>query len=99
MVLAEIDPKKTDVVLMATKAVPSAVTHVLSAKLNRYDQELMTAVVAKAEKIGEHVIPLVVPTNNRIHAILRTAQEIGAKEIVVAVEHHADTSRLRQRIL
>jgi amino acid transporter len=98
-VLAEIDPLKTDVVVMATKAVPGVVTHVLSPKLNRYDQELMTAVVAKTEKIGKQVAPLVVPTNNRIHAILRTALEIGVKEIILAVEHQADTSGLRQRII
>ncbi len=98
-VLAEIDPSKTDVIVMATKVIPGPVTHLLSPQLNRYDQALMTAVVAKAEKIGKHITPVMIPTNNRIHAILRTAQEIGAQEIIMRVEKLADATRLRERIV
>ena len=98
-VLTEIDPDKTDVVLMVTKTIPGAVTHVLSPKLNRYDQELMTVVVERAEKIGKHVTPLVVPTNNRIHAILRTAQEVGAQEIILAADQRGGIGRLRELLV
>lgn len=48
-------------------------THVLSPQLNHYDQVIMTVVVEMAEKTVEHITPVVIPTNHRIHAILRTA--------------------------
>jgi hypothetical protein len=48
-------------------------THVLSPQLNHYDHVIMTVVVERAEKTAEHITPVVIPTNHRIYAILRTA--------------------------
>jgi hypothetical protein len=56
-------------------------------------------VVERAEKIGKRVTPLVVPTNNRIHAILRTAQEVGAQEIILAADQHGGIGRLQQLLV
>ena len=42
--------------------------------LDTYDQQLMTAVVERAEKAGKEVKPLIVPTNNPLHAVLQHGQ-------------------------
>jgi nucleotide-binding universal stress UspA family protein len=58
-----------------------------SADLSDYDQKLMTAVVQEAELTGKHVTPLVVPTNNPVHAILRAAAELQAQEVVLGASN------------
>jgi len=55
--------------------------------LDDYDLHLMTAVVQKAEKAGKEVKPLILPTNNPLHAILSTAKAIGAQEVVVGASN------------
>jgi hypothetical protein len=48
------------------------------------DEELLfTRVVELAEKYGEEVVPLVIPSNNAWYAIARTAKEISADEILL----------------
>lgn len=48
------------------------------------DEELLfTNVVQLAEKYGETIIPLVVPSNNSWFAIARTAKEVDAAEVVL----------------
>jgi nucleotide-binding universal stress UspA family protein len=86
--LAENDPNTTDVVVMTAKMmVPGGETGTGRLDLDPYDQELMTAVVEKAEKAGKKVRPLIVPTNSPLHAILRIAKEIQAQEVVVGASH------------
>jgi amino acid transporter/nucleotide-binding universal stress UspA family protein len=82
--LAETDPETTDVVVMTAKALPTGETPpVDQLGLDTYDQQLMTAVVQKAEQAGKQVRPLIVPTNNPLHAVLKTAQDLHAQELVM----------------
>jgi hypothetical protein len=47
------------------------------------EQAIFTAVVDLAEKLGKSVVPLVLTSNDPLFAIARTAQELGAKEVVL----------------
>jgi hypothetical protein len=47
------------------------------------EERLFTRVVELAEKYGEPVAPIVVPSNNSWFAIMRTALDINASEIIV----------------
>lgn len=84
--LAETDPETTSVVVMTAKVLPTGDTTV-SGDLDRYDQELMTAVVDRAEKAGKRVKPLIVPTNNAMHAVLRLAHELKAQEVILGASN------------
>ena len=86
--LAETDPYTTDVVVMTAKMMPpGGEAGTGSLDLDTYDQQLMTAVVERAEKAGKHVKPLIVPTNNPLHAILKTAKDLQAQEVVVGASN------------
>ncbi len=86
--LAESDPNTTDVVVMTAKVtVPGGETGTGRLDLDTYDQQLMTAVVERAERAGKKVRPLIVPTNSPLHAILRVAKEIKAQEVVVGASN------------
>jgi len=85
--LAETDPDTTDVVVMTAKLAVQGDDPSPGANLDRYDQQLMTAVVNRAEKAGKQIKPLIVPTNNPLHAILHTAQVIGAQEVVLGASN------------
>ncbi len=84
--LAETDPESTEVIVMTAKVMPldggQDADH-----LDNYDQHLMTAVVERAEKAGKKVTPLIVPTNNPLHALLKTAQDLKAEELVVGASN------------
>jgi amino acid transporter len=82
--LAETDPETTDVIVMTAKVTPAdESTPGALAELTDYDQQLMTAVVQRAEIAGKHVKPLIVPTNNPLHAILRAASDLDVQELVL----------------
>jgi amino acid transporter/nucleotide-binding universal stress UspA family protein len=86
--LADSDPNTTDVIVMTAKMmVPGGETGTGRLDLDTYDQQLMTAVVERAEKAGKKVRPLIVPTNSPLHAILRIAKEIKAQEVVVGASN------------
>ena len=53
----------------ATAQEPAAIS-------THYDQQLMTAVVERAEKAGKQVKPLIVPTNNPLFAVVRHGQDL-----------------------
>ena len=55
--------------------------------LTNYDQQLMTAVVTRAELAGKKVMPLIVPTNNPLYAVLRTASDLRAQEVVLGASN------------
>src|SRR5262249_53316364 len=80
-------PETTDVVVMTAKPLPAEQGQTITDDLDRYDQELMTAVVTLAEKAGKEVTPLIVPTNNPLHAVVKTAQAIGAQEIIMGASN------------
>jgi amino acid transporter len=86
--LAEADPETTDVIVMTAKVSPPGSTESRpSDELDTYDQQLMTAVVAKAEKAGKEVLPLIVPTNNPVFAIISTARDLRAQELIMGASN------------
>jgi hypothetical protein len=87
--LAEADPETTNIVVMTAKLTPvgSDLLPEGEADLDTYDQQLMTAVVELAEKAGKHVKPLIVPTNNPLHAVLTTAKDIQANEVIMGASN------------
>jgi amino acid transporter/nucleotide-binding universal stress UspA family protein len=85
--LAETDPLTTDVVVMTAKVLPQGDTKATETELDNYDQHLMTAVVDRAERAGKKVRPLIVPTNNPLHAILKTAKELQVQELILGVSN------------
>jgi amino acid transporter/nucleotide-binding universal stress UspA family protein len=84
--LASADPATTDVIVMTCKVIKTD-EQVPDQQLDHYDQELMTAVVQRAEKTGKQVHPLIVPTNNPLHALLKTAKELSVHELVVGASN------------
>ncbi len=87
--LAEADPETTDIVVMTAKLAPigSDLAPEGQPDLDTYDQQLMTAVVERAEKAGKQVKPLIVPTNNPLHAVLTTARDIQANEVIMGASN------------
>jgi amino acid transporter/nucleotide-binding universal stress UspA family protein len=85
--LAETDPETTDVVVMTAKVAPVGDFPVTGPALDDYDQHLMTAVVERAEKAGKHVTPLILPTNNPLFAVINTAKDLKAQELVMGASN------------
>jgi nucleotide-binding universal stress UspA family protein len=85
--LAETDPETTDVVVMTAKVTPAGETPPEALDLDTYDQQLMTAVVQRAERAGKQVRPLIVPTNNPLYAVIRTARDLGAQELIMGASN------------
>jgi nucleotide-binding universal stress UspA family protein len=85
--LAETDPDTTDVIVMTAKLIAPGNLVPDEGDLDRYDQELMTAVVQRAESAGKVVRPLIIPTNNPLHAIMRTARDLQVQELVVGASN------------
>jgi amino acid transporter len=85
--LAETDPTTTEVIVMTAKTLPEGGGGADNHRLDTYDQELMTAVVQKAEMAGKPVHPLLLPTNNAIYAILRMARDLHVQELVVGASN------------
>ncbi len=85
--LEDTDPATTDVVVMTAKLAPVDEAPAAGVALDSYDQQLMTAVVERAEKVGKQIKPLIVPTNNPLHAVLRTAKDLGAQEVVIGASN------------
>ena len=87
--LAETDPETTDIVVMTAKVAKLGETNSVLDQpgLDMYDQQLMTAVVERAEKAGKQVRPLIVPTNNPLHAILQTAKDLQVHELVMGASN------------
>jgi hypothetical protein len=84
--LAETDPETTGVVVMTAKVL-KAEQHHDNLDLDTYDQQLMTAVVNMAEAVGKEVKPLIVPTNNPLHAVLTTARDLQAHELIMGASN------------
>jgi amino acid transporter/nucleotide-binding universal stress UspA family protein len=96
--LAESDPHTTDLVVMKARLLPASGWNAEKDGLDRYDRQLMTAVVQEAEKAGKEVRPLVVPTNNVLHAILNTARDLHAQEVIVGVSNKYGTAEHMDRL-
>jgi hypothetical protein len=87
--LAETDPETTDVVVMTAAVIPPASGDYTPA-ITDEDRALLTAVVNLAEHAGKPVKPLIVPTNEPVYALVRTAYTIGAQELVMGVSNKYD---------
>ena len=85
--LADTDPQTTDVVVMTAKVEPQGIGLPSDHPMDVYDQQLLTAVVNHAEKLGKSVTPLLVPTNNPLHAVLNTAKDLPCQEIFVGASN------------
>jgi hypothetical protein len=88
--LNETDPRTTDLLVMTAKVeAPAGIGDATTSdvELHGYDQELMTAVVQRAESAGKVVKPLIVPTNNALHAVLALAQKLHVQEIILGASN------------
>jgi nucleotide-binding universal stress UspA family protein len=85
--LAETDPETTDVVVLTAKLEPQAGGAPPGGDLDTYDQQLMTAVVERAERAGKRVKPLIVPTNNPLYAVLNAAKDLHAQELIMGASN------------
>ncbi len=85
--LADTEAETTDVIVMTAKSVPEGDSMEHAGHLDKYDQELMTAVVQRAETAGKQVHPLIVPTNNPVYALLRTARDLKVHELVIGASN------------
>ncbi len=86
--LAETDPATTDMVVMTAKLEPTGEAMAGdTGDLDAYDKKLMTAVVEKAEHAGKQVKPLIVPTNNPLYAVLKTARDLQAQELIMGASN------------
>jgi amino acid transporter/nucleotide-binding universal stress UspA family protein len=86
--LNEADPDTTAVIVMTAKVMPAGDSPNGGAvDLDAYDQQLLTAVVDKAEHAGKQVKPLIVPTNNPLNAVLQTADKLQANEVIMGASN------------
>ena len=89
--LHETDPETTDVVVMTAQVVPPGSSDYRPA-LTDEDRALLTAVVTMAEHAGKPVKPLIMPTNEPVYALARTAFTIGAQELIMGMSNKYDPS-------
>jgi hypothetical protein len=80
--LDETEPETTDVVVMTASVLPPGSADQTTA-ITDQDRELLTAVVNLAEHAGKPVHPLIVPTNDPMFALVRTAKTLGAQELIM----------------
>ncbi len=87
--LNEADPDTTAIVVMTAKVISPGEYSPSNgnADLDTYDQQLMTAVVQKAEHAGKQVKPLIVQTNNPLNAVLQTAAQLQANEVIMGASN------------
>ena len=85
--MEETDPETTDVIVMTAKVIAVGDAAPNFAELDRYDRKLMTAVIELAERSGKHITPMVVPTNNPLHAVMNTAKSLNVQELVVGASN------------
>ncbi len=80
--LERVDPQDTDLVVMMVKS-GTILKGGNVESLPLEEQLLITNVVSMAEKYGVHVTPMIVPSNDPIYAIAKTAASLAVDEIVV----------------
>lgn len=80
--LDEVDPEKTDVVVVAADIVPLHASEPMPG-ISDQDRALLTKVVTMAEEVGKPVHPLVVTTDDAFAAIARIGRAINAREVIM----------------
>ncbi len=94
--LAETDPETTDVIVMTANLVPRASADLVPS-ITEEDRALLTAVVNMAETAGKPVKPLIMPTNEPIYALTRTARDLGVQELILGLSNkHSPDDQLDQ---
>jgi hypothetical protein len=81
--LDEAEREHVDVVVPTVKVERDLVATGANPNFTPDEQAIFTAVVTLAEKHGTAVVPLVLTSNDVFFAIARTAQELGATEVVL----------------
>lgn len=82
-ILEEIDPEETDVIVMTSKVAKGLHLEGDLTEPMPEEEELFTHVIAVAEKIGRSVILMSVPTNDPYYAMVRTAYDLKAQELIL----------------
>jgi hypothetical protein len=90
--IAETDPDTTDVVVMTAHVQPLGGVETEPVMLDAPEKQLMTAVLKRAETAGKKIIPIVVSTNNPLHAILETVRAIKGQELIVGASNQFSPS-------
>ena len=81
--LAEAQGEDVDVVVPTVKVERGLAATGSNPNFTPDEQAIFTAVVDLAERHGKTVIPLVLTSNDVFFAVARTAQELGAREVVL----------------
>ncbi len=81
--LGEAESEDVDVVVPTVKVERDLVATGNNPNFTPDEQAVFTAVVNLAEKHGKSVVPLVLTSNDALFAVARTAQELGAGEVVL----------------
>ena len=81
--LREAETEDADVVVPTVKVERGLVATGSNPNFSPDEQAIFTAVVDLAEKHGKTVVPLVLTSNDVYFAIARTAQELGAREVIL----------------
>lgn len=89
-ILHETDTETTDIVVMIGRVLTDKYSTLTDEELKPDEQDLFSAVVDIAEKIGKAVHTVVVPTNNSFYAIMNTAYSIGAREVFLGKSERID---------
>ncbi|MBI3291390.1 MAG: APC family permease [Elusimicrobia bacterium] len=82
-VLEEIDPDRTDVLVMSSKIAKGFHLEGSLPESTAEEEILFTQIIAVAEKVGHTVIPLLVSSNDPFYAMARVAYDLNAQELVV----------------
>jgi len=81
--LHEAEEEDVDVVVPTVKVEHELVATGSNPNFTPDEQAIFTAVVDLAEKHGKAVVPLVLTSNDLFFAVARTAQELGAREVIL----------------
>lgn len=82
-VLKEIDPEKTEVVVLTAKVAKGLYLEGDLSQPSSEEEELFTQVIATAEKVGRTVTLLSVPTNDPYYLMARAAYDLNASELIL----------------
>ena len=84
-VLNEADTEVTDVIVMIGRVFTDKQNTIVDDELKKDENELFSAVVDTAERIGKPVLTIIVPTNNAFYSIINTAHSLKVRELVLGL--------------
>lgn len=92
-VLQESDTDTTDVIVMTAQVRPIGGSDSEPVHMAGYERQLLNAIEKRAETAGKTVFPIVVSTNNALHAVLQTANSVGAQEVILGTSAKVSPSQ------